>query len=124
MAVLSVKHGWGAVPGDRWPALVVGAAIGLFQGSIATRLAIPSFVVTLAGLLAWQGAQLEVLGDTGTVNLTDPTIIDLAGTFLDDRLGWMIAASPSPAIVGVGARHAPPARRPRRARGRAHADAR
>ena len=36
-----------------------------------TRFGIPSFVVTLAGLLAWQGAQLKVLGETGTVNLND-----------------------------------------------------
>ena len=47
--------------------------------------AIPSFVVTLAGLLGWQGALLLVLGDTGTVNLTDPGITNLTGTFLRRR---------------------------------------
>ena len=68
MAVLNVKHGWAPylaiVAGAR-----VGAAIGLFQGRSSTRFGIPSFVVTLAGLMAWQGALLQVLGDTGTVNL-------------------------------------------------------
>ena len=60
-----------ALPGHRRGASLAGAAIGLFQGLIFTRFGIPSFVVTLAGLLAWQGALLKVLGDTGTVNITD-----------------------------------------------------
>src|SRR5215211_7133665 len=55
-AVLSVKHGWGT-----FPALLIaigaGTAIGIFQGFISTRFGIPTFVVTLAGLLGWQGAQ-------------------------------------------------------------------
>lgn len=90
MAVLSVKHGWGAYPAIA-AALLVGAAIGLFQGSVSTQLAIPTFVVTLAGLLAWQGAQLSVLGSTGTVNLTDEQILNLAGVFLADWVGWLVA---------------------------------
>ena len=59
----------------------MGLAIGLFQGVFITFFRVPSFVVTLAGLLAFQGVLLYVLGDTGTVNLTDSTIIDLANTF-------------------------------------------
>jgi len=90
VAVLSVKHGWNA-----YLALIaglgIGALIGLFQGTIVTWLAIPSFVVTLAGFLGWQGALLWVLGDTGTVNLTDPAITNLAGKFLPDWLGWLLA---------------------------------
>ena len=61
MGVLSVKHGWSPYLAIA-AAIAVGAAIGTFQGSIFTTFGIPSFVVTLAGLLAWQGAQLEVLG--------------------------------------------------------------
>src|SRR3954471_18384348 len=57
---------------------------------------IPSFVVTLAGLLAWQGFQLKVLGNTGTINLNDPAITGLTGTFYSDAVGWIIA------ILGVG----------------------
>ena len=48
-------------------------------------------MVTLAGLLAWPGAQLEVLGETGTVNLTDPKITGLTSTFYSDTVGWIFA---------------------------------
>lgn len=90
MAVLNVKHGWAPVPAVL-VAVAAGAAIGTFQGFIHTHFGIPSFVVTLAGLLGWQGALLWVLGDTGTVNINAPFIVDLAGTFFDDAVGWGIA---------------------------------
>lgn len=50
-------------------ALVVGMAVGVVYGVLFTRLGLPSFVFTLAGLLVLLGIQLQVLGDTGTVNL-------------------------------------------------------
>jgi D-xylose transport system permease protein len=90
MAVLSVKHGWAAVPAIG-AALAAGAVIGLLNGFFVTYFQIPSFVVTLAGLLAWQGALLQVLGSTGTVNLTDPKIVGLAGTFYSKTFGWVLA---------------------------------
>jgi D-xylose transport system permease protein len=100
MAVLSVKHGWGGYEAIA-AALVVGAVIGLFQGTIVTWLAIPSFVVTLAGFLGWQGAQLAVLGETGTVNITDTKITNLANSFLADWLGWTVAVVLIAALVGA-----------------------
>jgi D-xylose transport system permease protein len=89
MAVLNVKAG---LPGALAVAVgvLVGAGIGLLQGVWITRFRVPSFVVTLAGLLGWQGLLLWVLGDTGTVNLTDPAITNLAGVFLGPRLGWLL----------------------------------
>ena len=71
--------------------MLAGTAIGLFQGSVFTRFVVPSFVVTLAGLLAWPGFQLKVLGETGTVNLNDPKITGLTSTFYGDTVGWIIA---------------------------------
>jgi D-xylose transport system permease protein len=90
VAVLNVDHG---VAG--WLAILIGlaagAAIGALQGFWVTRFRIPAFVVTLAGLLAWTGALLLVLGDTGTVNLTDSTIVGLANTFFILLDAWLLA---------------------------------
>ena len=85
MAVLNVKMG---MPGPLAvvAAVVSGILIGLVQGLWITRFRIPSFVVTLAGLIGWQGALLYVLGSTGTINLRDPFITSLAGTFFT---GWV-----------------------------------
>jgi D-xylose transport system permease protein len=89
MAVLNVKNGQPAVVAIL-AAIGVGLLIGLLQGFWFTRFNVPSFVVTLAGLLAWQGALLWVLGDTGTVNLNDRTIVGLANTFFPTWFGWAI----------------------------------
>lgn len=90
MAVLSVKNGWPAVPAIL-AGILTGTAIGTFQGFFFTRFKIPSFVVTLAGLLTWFGAQLHTLGETGTLNLNDPTIQQLAGQFFSATVGWILA---------------------------------
>ena len=99
MAVLSVQHGWAPVLGIG-AGLAVGVAIGAFNGFIVTRFGVPSFVVTLAGLLAWQGALLWVLGDTGSVNLPPSLITDLTTTFFDPVIGWILGAA---AIVAYAA---------------------
>lgn len=100
MAVLVVKHGWSPYLGIA-AAIACGAAIGFIQGTVFTRFLVPSFVVTLAGLLAWQGAQLEVLGETGTINITDPKITGLTSTFYDGATGWIITVVALAAWVAV-----------------------
>ena len=89
MAVLSVKQGWPTAPAIG-AGILTGTAIGTFHGFFFTRFRIPSFVVTLAGLLTWFGAQLHVLGETGTINLTDPTITQLAGNFFEPTFAWIL----------------------------------
>jgi D-xylose transport system permease protein len=68
MAVLVVKDGhslwFGIIAG-----LLIGLAIGLSYGVLYVFVGVPSFVFSLAGLLAFQGALLYVLGDTGTIVL-------------------------------------------------------
>ena len=92
MAVLTVKEGV-----DPWLAIAaglgVGVLIGLFNGFFVTVFGIPSFVVTLAGLIGWNGALLLVLGDTGTVPLPPSIITDLTGTFFDPVVGWVVAVA-------------------------------
>jgi D-xylose transport system permease protein len=99
MAVLIEKEGWNPYVGLA-AAVLAGTAIGLFQGSWFTAFAIPSFVVTLAGLLAWPGAQLEVLGETGTVNITDSKVTGLTSTFYSDTVGWIFAILAIAAFAG------------------------
>ena len=77
------------LPLDRRRRSPSGRRSALLQGCLFTRFTIPSFVVTLAGLLAWQGALLQVLGATGTINLTDPKITGLANTFYRPTVGWV-----------------------------------
>ena len=96
MAVLIEQKDWNPYLGIV-VAVLAGMAIGLFQGTVFTKFAIPSFVVTLAGLLAWPGAQLEVLGETGTVNVTDSKVTGLTSTFYSDTFGWILA------LVAIGA---------------------
>jgi D-xylose transport system permease protein len=101
MAVLNVKQGWNPELAIL-AGLATGAAIGFFNGVMVTTFGIPSFVVTLAGLLAWQGALLLVLGDTGTINLPPSTITDLAGQFYDPWVGWTLAVVVTVGVLGSG----------------------
>jgi D-xylose transport system permease protein len=91
MAVLNVKQGWNPYLAIT-VGILTGATIGLLQGMLFTRFSIPSFVVTLAGSLAWTGALLLVLGNTGTVNLSNSPITNLANTFFPASVGWAIVA--------------------------------
>jgi D-xylose transport system permease protein len=81
MAVLNVRAGLPATAAIGL-AIAAGGGVGALHGLWIVRFGVPSFIVTLAGLLTWQGALLLVLGSTGSVNLRDPVITALAGTFL------------------------------------------
>ncbi len=74
LAVLYVNEGlaeWQAI----LIALASGAAAGAAHGFFFARVGVPAFVVTLAGLLAWNGLMLQVLGTTGTINLDRDSFI-------------------------------------------------
>jgi D-xylose transport system permease protein len=101
MAVLNVKNGWSPYLAIA-AGVLAGTAIGLFQGFVYTRFGVPSFVVTLAGLLGWQGLHLEVLGETGTINITHAKIVGLTGTFYSDFFGWTLAIVAIAAFVLIG----------------------
>jgi D-xylose transport system permease protein len=75
--------------------LAVGASIGAFQGFWFAAVGVPSFVVTLAGLLGWQGVQQWVLGTSGTINVLDPNISAIATSTLPAAWGWALAAAAS-----------------------------
>jgi len=50
-------------------AIAMGAVMGLVYALLLVHLGMPSFVSTLAGLLALLGMQLYILGSTGSINL-------------------------------------------------------
>src|SRR5207248_7393975 len=90
--------------GTDWPwwaaiavALLATAAIGAFHGTLITRIGLPSFVVTLAGLLGWQGVMLLVLGQGGVVPINSNIINDLTSGQLTVAASWIVMA----ALVGV-----------------------
>jgi D-xylose transport system permease protein len=63
-------------------AIAVGALIGVFQGSFVAFIGVPSFVVTLAGLLAWQGVIIRWIGEQGVIGIQDDLINDVANYVL------------------------------------------
>jgi D-xylose transport system permease protein len=73
-------------------AVIVTALIGLFQGSFVAIIGVPSFVVTLAGLLFWQGVILYAIGDQGVIVIDDSLINNVANYFFSDTAGYIIAA--------------------------------
>jgi D-xylose transport system permease protein len=96
-------------PGSgQWPtwlaliaALGTGCAIGLFQGFFVARLGVPSFVVTLAGLLAWNGVVLQVIGSKGTIVIQDKVVIGLANDNMSHTLAWIVLIGSVALYLGV-----------------------
>ena len=73
-------------------ALVVGALIGVIHGLVITSFGIPSFIVTLAGLLVWQGVQLAIVGKDGQIPIRDEFIRSIASSYAAPAVGWALAA--------------------------------
>ena len=79
--------GWACILG----AIVVGAMIGAFQGSIVALVGVPSFVVTLAGFLMWQGVIIERVEESGAIIIQESWINNTANYFFSHRAGWILA---------------------------------
>ncbi len=94
MLLRDPKAGWQwytAIP----VGLLVVAGIGLLQGFIITFFRVPSFIVTLAGLLAWNGVVLRLIGNGGTVIIQNDFVTGIANTYLpaDGIASWLIVAA-------------------------------
>jgi D-xylose transport system permease protein len=63
----------------------------MLQGIIITKVGVPSFVVTLAGLLGWNGVVLLLIGSRGTVILQNDFVIGLANNFMAKEVAWILA---------------------------------
>ncbi|TNC24176.1 sugar ABC transporter permease [Amycolatopsis alkalitolerans] len=77
-----------------WAAILIALAacsvIGLLQGTIITRLGLPSFVVTLGGQLGWLALMLFLLGTGGALPINEPVINSIASGNLSPVLGWVV----------------------------------
>ena len=81
--------------------LAAGLGIGVLHGLIITKVGVPSFVVTLAGLLAWNGVVLLLIGSRGTVILQNDFVIGLANDFMAPGLAWILAIACTALYAGV-----------------------
>lgn len=85
-----------------WPLLaaiavsaLVAVALGLWTGALVAKLGIPSFVVTLANFLVFQGILLVLVKEGGSIRITNPVIKGIVGSSISPGLSWVIG------IVGV-----------------------
>ncbi|HEX8972710.1 MAG TPA: sugar ABC transporter permease [Oryzihumus sp.] len=93
-AVLGVGltlHGW-PLPVAIVAAVLTGTVVGLFYGALYTRFGVPSFVITLAGLLGFLGLQLYILGKEGSLNLpfTSPIVEFAQLQFLPPIVSYVV----------------------------------
>lgn len=94
--VLLLREGEGNPNWPWWAAilvsLVISLLIGLLHGLIITRFGVPSFVVTLAGLLAWSGVVLILTTEfttAGTIVIQNTVVLGIANAFLPTVWGWV-----------------------------------
>jgi D-xylose transport system permease protein len=90
-----------------WAAVIIGllvtAFIGVLQGTLITRLRLPSFIVTLAGLLGWEGvmiwiADIDKAAVGGVVRIpTTNVVFKLVNANINPVASWILLA----AIVAV-----------------------
>jgi D-xylose transport system permease protein len=76
-------------------ALLCTTLIGLVHGLIITKTGVPSFVVTLAGLLAWSGVVLIMTtkwSTAGTIVIQNNVVLAIANSFLSPERGWLLFA--------------------------------
>lgn len=77
-------------------ALCAGVLIGAFHGVLVTKLRIPSFVVTLAGFLGWNGVVLLLIGRRGSIIVQNKVVVSITSSFLPAVVSWVLL------LVAVG----------------------
>ncbi|MET8140610.1 ABC transporter permease [Sphaerisporangium sp. NPDC005288] len=73
-------------------AILTGVVIGLILGALVAKLGIPSFVVTLAAFLGFQGLLLVLVNEGNNIAIRDPLIIAIENKNLPPSLGWILYA--------------------------------
>ncbi|NLP49816.1 sugar ABC transporter permease [Bacillus sp. RO1] len=68
--------------------LLLGVAVGLFNGVLIAQIGIPSFVATLAGMLIFRGALLQVTEKTGTIIIQDDAFNAIGNGYIPSLVEW------------------------------------
>lgn len=100
IAFLMYTHGW------HWAAaslagLALALCIGLYQGWLTAYVGVPSFVVTLGGLMSFRGAAFLV-ADGKTQPITDPVFLAFGGGIdgaLGPALSWTLGLALAALLV-------------------------
>lgn len=103
LVLLVTDHGWSWYTALGM-SILVGASLGTFIGILVSRLGIPSFVVTLAAFLAFQGILLLLAGEGGTIPIADETILAVENSNMTPMQGWILWAVASALYVLSGFR--------------------
>jgi D-xylose transport system permease protein len=82
--------------------IMVGGLLGFILGTLVARVGIPSFVVTLAAFLAFQGLLLLLAGEGGTIRIEDETILAVQNSNLSPLLSWVFFIVVAVTYVGTG----------------------
>ena len=64
--------------------LIIGALIGLYQGTLVTRIGVPAFVTTLAGQFIFRGLLARTLQSTGTIIIPNKDFNAISNGFIPD----------------------------------------
>ena len=100
LGVLWINQGWHPA-GAIVVALGLGAAVGAVYATLFNRVGMPTFVATLAGLLALLGLQLYLLGSTGSINLpfAQPLVRFGQNAYMPNWLSFVLALLPGAAVL-------------------------
>lgn len=103
LVILVTNHHWS------WaPALLVSIAAGVLMGSVigslVSYLGIPSFVVTLAMFLAFQGILLLLAGEGGTIPISNSTVLAIENSNMKPIISWAFYIGASALYVLSGLR--------------------
>jgi D-xylose transport system permease protein len=92
VAVILMASGFGPNPWlEMLLAVCVGSGIGIVTGALVAKVRIPSFVVTLAFFLAWNGVVIQMVGNQGTIPLRNsPVLYAVANGNLSVVASWIL----------------------------------
>lgn len=105
VAAIALTNWEFGLPAALLAAIIVGALIGLAQGTLTAYLNIPAFIVTLGGLLAWRGA-VKAITKSETIPIADPVFKSIGQGYVEPQYGWILAGAGVLFVLAVAFRRA------------------